>query len=52
MNNLIQNLRTGVRQLLAQAIEAEVSAHLEAYEQDHLSDGRKAVVRMDENQRL
>lgn len=42
---LTEVLRTGARQLLVQAIEAEVSVHLEAYKQDHLSDGRKAVVR-------
>ena len=38
-------LRTGARQLLAQAIEAEVSAHLEEHKAERLPDGRKAVVR-------
>lgn len=38
-------LRTGARQLLAQAIEIEVSEHLATHETDQLPDGRKAVVR-------
>ena len=38
-------LRTGARQLLAQAIEVEVATHLEMYEAQRLPDGRKAVVR-------
>lgn len=38
-------LRTGARKLLAQAIEAEVQAHLCAHEDDRLPDGRASVVR-------
>jgi transposase-like protein len=38
-------LREGARQLLAQAIEAEVAAHLAQHEADCLPDGRVAVVR-------
>ena len=38
-------LRNGARQLLAQAIEAEVSAHLSQHAHDRLPDGRAAVVR-------
>ena len=38
-------LRNGAQRLLAQAIEAEVTAHIAAHEQDRLADGRKAVVR-------
>lgn len=38
-------LRNGARQLLAQAIEAEVTAHLAQHAQDRLPDGRAAVVR-------
>jgi putative transposase len=38
-------LRNGARQLLAQAIEAEVRAHLEQHEAERLPDGRAAVVR-------
>lgn len=42
---LTEVLRAGARKLLMQAIEAEVSDHLAAYENDHIADGRKAVVR-------
>jgi len=38
-------LRTGARQLLAQAIEAELAVHLEEHKAERLPDGRKAVVR-------
>ncbi len=38
-------LRSGAQRLLAQAIEAEVTAHLACYEQERLADGRKALVR-------
>ncbi len=38
-------LRTGARQLLAQAVEAEVQAHLHDHKDARLSDGRAAVVR-------
>jgi len=38
-------LRSGARKLLMQAIEAEVSDHLAVYKNDHIEDGRKAVVR-------
>ena len=38
-------LRTGARRLLAQAIEAEVQAHLHDHENERLPDGRAAVVR-------
>ena len=38
-------LRSGARQLLAQAIEAEVQAHLHAHKEERLADGRAAVVR-------
>lgn len=38
-------LRSGARQLLAQAIEAEVQAHLAQHACERLQDGRAAVVR-------
>jgi len=38
-------LRSGARQLLAQAIEAEVATHLQVHEGSQLPDGRRAVVR-------
>lgn len=37
-------LRNGARQLIAQAVEAELQQLLQIHEDKHLPDGRKAVV--------
>ncbi|MFS1526215.1 hypothetical protein ACL7TT_19300 [Microbulbifer sp. 2304DJ12-6] len=38
-------MRRGARELLQQAIEAELSTFMEGFESRHLDDGRAAVVR-------
>jgi len=42
---LTEILRDGAQRLLAEAIEAEVAAHLSHYSNDRLEDGRLSVVR-------
>ncbi len=42
---LTELLRRGARELLQQAIEAELSTFMEGFESRHLDDGRAAVVR-------
>ena len=42
---LTQLLRDGAKQLIAQAVEAELQVFLESYEGISMADGRKAVVR-------
>jgi len=42
---LTELLRTGARDLIAQAVEAELQALLEQHAEKHLPDGRQAIVR-------
>lgn len=42
---LTELLRSGARELIAQAVEAELQVLLERYAEHRLPDGRKAVVR-------
>jgi len=42
---LTELLRQGARQLIQQAVEAELATFLTGFEQRKLSDGRPAVVR-------
>ena len=42
---LTEILQDGAQHLLAEAIEAEVVAHLSHYSNDHLEDGRLPVAR-------
>ncbi len=44
---LFELLRSGARQLIAQAVEAELQALLDQHANVRLSDGRQAVVRND-----
>ena len=45
LTRLTELLRRGARELLQQAIEAELSTFMEGFESRHLDDGRAAVVR-------
>ncbi|WP_438268163.1 hypothetical protein [Marinobacter lutaoensis] len=42
---LTELLRTGARELIAQAVEAELQALLDQHAEHRLPDGRQAVVR-------
>jgi hypothetical protein len=42
---LTEVLRTGARALLAQAVEAEVTAFLDSHAEERTADGRRRVVR-------
>jgi putative transposase len=44
-DSLTELLRTGARQLIQQAVEAELAEFMAQYKDQHLDNGRAAVVR-------